>query len=186
MTERFELLSQLGKGGMGVVWKARDSETGEIVALKLLHSMFADDPEYVARFEREVEVAQRISSPHVVRVVGFGRRAGQPYMAMELIDGPSLKEVLRQRGRLRWEEASGYIAQVLQGLAAAHAVGVLHRDIKPANLLLAASGTVKLVDFGISRATDLTRLTGGMTMLGTPTYMAPEGQIDERSELYSV
>ena len=186
MTERFELLSQLGKGGMGVVWKARDTETGETIAIKLLHAMFADDPDYVARFEREVEVAQRIDSPHVVKVLGFGRRSGVPYMAMEFIDGQSLKDMLRSRGRLTWDEAQNYIGQTLEGLAAAHAAGVLHRDIKPANLLVDAGGQVKVVDFGISRATDLTRLTGGMTMLGTPTYMAPEGQVDECSELYSV
>ena len=184
--ERFELLSQLGKGGMGIVWKARDSESGEIVALKLLHAIYAEEPDYVARFEREVEVAQRIDSPHVVKVLGFGRRSGVPYMAMEYVEGESLKEILRARGRLPWVEARNYIGQTLEGLAAAHAAGVLHRDIKPANLLVDTRDQVKVVDFGISRATDLTRLTGGMTMLGTPTYMAPEGQVDERSELYSV
>jgi predicted Ser/Thr protein kinase len=186
VTDRFELLSQLGRGGMGVVWKARDRETGDIVALKLIHSIYLDDPDYIARFEREVEVARRIDSPHVVKVLGYGRQDSVPYMAMEYVEGQSLREILRQRGPLTWEEARNHIAQTLEGLAAAHAAGVLHRDIKPANLLVDHGGQVKVVDFGISRATDLTRLTGGMTMLGTPTYMAPEGQVDERSELYSV
>ena len=186
MTERFELLEQLGKGGMGVVWKARDRETGQVVALKLLHHMYAEDPEYVARFEREVEIARRIDSPNVVRVHGYGRQGGQPYISMEWVDGESLRELVRRRGHLPWDEARALISQMLEGLAAAHAAGVLHRDVKPGNILLTRTGVAKVADFGISRAADLTRMTGSSTMLGTPAYMAPEGQEDARSDLYSV
>ena len=186
MTERFELLSQLGKGGMGVVWKARDTETGEIVALKLLHNIYADEPDYVARFEREVEVARRIHSPHVVEVRGFGVREGVPYMAMEYVEGPSLRELLKARGPFTWEDARPILADVSEGLRAAHAAGVIHRDVKPSNILIAPDGRAKLADFGIARAMDMTRLTGSLTTLGTPAYMAPDDVVDERSDYYSL
>ena len=185
-TERFELLEQLGRGGMGVVWKARDTATGDVVALKLLHHMLAEDPDYVARFQREVEVAQRIDSPNVVKVSGYGRREGVPYMAMEYVEGQSLRDLVKARGKLPWEEARDIARQVAAGLAAAHAAGVIHRDVKPSNILITPDGTAKLADFGIARALDLTRLTGSSTMLGTPLYMAPEGQKDERADLYSL
>src|SRR5262245_7770310 len=92
--ERFELLERIGKGGMGVVWGAHDAESGEVVALKLLYEQYADDPDYVARFEREVDVARRIESPHVVRVLGYGQREGIPFIAMEYVKGRSLREHL--------------------------------------------------------------------------------------------
>src|SRR5437870_558734 len=96
--ERFEILGALGRGGMGTVLRARDTETGQVVAIKELHPMFVDDADYVARFEREVELARRIQSPHVVTVYGYGRRAGLPYMAMELVEGKSLRDLLSERG----------------------------------------------------------------------------------------
>ena len=160
MTERFELLTQLGRGGMGTVWKARDAESGEIIALKLLHSLYVDDADYVARFEREVEVSQRILSPNVVRVLGYGKREGVPYVAMEYVDGVSLRDLVRERGSLPWEEAKPILRQIAEGLGAAHGAGVIHRDVKPSNIMVDTSGTVKLLDFGIARAMDLTRMTG--------------------------
>ena len=150
MTERFELLSQLGKGGMGTVWKARDTESGEVIALKLLHSIYVDDADYVARFEREVEVSQRIVSPNVVRVLGYGKRDGVPYVAMEYVDGPSLREMVRDLGPLPWEEVKPILRQIAEGLGAAHAAGVIHRDVKPSNILLDGAGHAYLSDFGIA------------------------------------
>ena len=186
MAERFELLSQLGKGGMGIVWKARDTETGEIVALKLLHSMFSEDPDYIARFEREIEVARRIRSPYVVEVLGFGNRGTVPFMLMEYVAGPSLAQLLRERTTLTWDEAAPLLTDVTRGLAATHAAGVIHRDLKPSNVMIDQNGRAKLADFGIARAMDLTRLTGSITTLGTPSYMAPEGHYSVQSDLYSL
>ena len=186
MTERFELLSQLGKGGMGVVWKARDTETGEIIALKLLHSIYSQDPDYIARFEREIEVARRIQSPYVVKVLGFGNRDGQPYMSMEYVAGPSLSQLLHERISLPWEEASRIITDVTRGLSATHAAGVIHRDLKPSNIMVDQSGRAKIADFGIARASDLTGLTGAITTLGTAGYIAPEGRYSVQSDLYSL
>ncbi len=189
MPDRFELLSQLGKGGMGVVWKARDRDTGDIIAFKLLHSIYLDDDDYVARLEREVEIARRIESPNVVKVLGYGRQDGVPYVAMEYVEGQSLRELLTERGKLgwaNWAEAKAILRQTAEGLAAVHAAGVVHRDIKPSNILIAKDGTAKLADFGIARANDLTRMTSSVTMLGTPAYMAPDMETTEQSDLYGL
>jgi serine/threonine-protein kinase len=186
MTERFTLLTELGRGGMGVVWKARDEETGQVVALKLLHAAYAIDADYVTRFERELELAKRIHSAHVVEVLGFGARDGTPYLALEYVDGPSLRELLASHGPYAWPEAKALLVQITQGLADAHAAGVVHRDLKPSNILVGPDGVAKLADFGIAKGLDLTRVTGTSTLLGTPAYLAPEGPLDERSDLYSL
>jgi serine/threonine-protein kinase len=186
MTERFTLLTELGRGGMGVVWKARDEETGQIVALKLLREVYAEDADYVTRFERELELAKRIHSPNVVGVLGFGVRDGTPCLALEYVDGPSLRERLADHGPYPWAEARPLLAQIAQGLAYAHAAGVIHRDLKPSNVLIGSDGIAKLADFGIAKGLDLTRVTGTSTMLGTPAYLAPEGPADSRSDLYSL
>ena len=186
MTERFTLISELGRGGMGVVWKARDEETGQIVALKLLRETYAEDPDYVVRFERELELAKRIHSHNVVQVLGYGVRDGIPYLALEYVDGPSLRERLTSHGPYDWPTAKGLLAQITQGLADAHAAGVIHRDLKPSNVLIGSDGVAKIADFGIAKGIDLTRVTGTSTLLGTPAYLPPEGPVDERSDLYSL
>jgi serine/threonine protein kinase len=186
MTERFTLISELGRGGMGVVWKARDEETGHIVALKLLRDVYAEDASYVTRFERELELAKRIHSANVVQVLGYGVRDHTPYLALEFVDGPSLRERLIEHGPYSWPEAKALLVQIAQGLADAHAAGVIHRDLKPSNVLIGSDGVAKLADFGIAKGLDLTRVTGTSTLLGTPAYLAPEGPEDERSDLYSL
>lgn len=186
MTERFELVSELGRGGMGVVWKARDREAGEFVALKLLNELYRDDAGYVERFEREVDIARRIASVHVVGVRGYGLFGGTPFVAMEYVEGRTLSQQLREFGPMPWERARVVLLHVTRGLAAAHLSGVIHRDIKPSNILLDARGQAKLADFGIARALDLTRLTGTATMMGTPAYMSPDGDASEQSDLYAL
>jgi YVTN family beta-propeller protein len=183
---RFTLLRQLGRGAMGVVWQARDEETGQLVALKLLRAVYADDPEVLERFAREVELAQRVRSAHVVRVLGYGTREGTPYLALEYIEGPSLRARLAEHGPYAWPEARALLAQLAEGLADVHAAGILHRDLKPSNVLLAPDGTAKLTDFGIARGLDLTRVTSTSALLGTPAYLPPEGHRDARSDLYSL
>jgi eukaryotic-like serine/threonine-protein kinase len=182
----FTTLEQVGKGGMGVVWRARDDETGQIVALKLLRENFADDPDYLSRFEHELEIAKRITSDHVVRVLGYGARDGLPYIAFEYVEGPSLRELLTGHGPYNWAETRAMLLQLAEGLADAHAAGVIHRDVKPGNILIAPGGVAKLADFGISHASDLTRVTKTSGLVGTPAYLAPEGPIDARSDLYSL
>jgi hypothetical protein len=186
MTERFTLLTELGRGGMGVVWKARDEQTGQIVALKVMREIYAEDADYVARFERELELAKRINSVHVVKVLGFGVRQKMPYLALEYVDGPSLHDALARHGPYSWPEARTLLVQLTQGLADAHAAGVIHRDVKPSNVLIGPDGVAKLTDFGIARGLDTTRMTATSTMIGTPAYLAPEGPKDARSDLYSL
>jgi len=186
VTERFTLLTELGRGGMGVVWKARDEETGKIVAIKLLQASLSSDADYVTRFERELELVRRIHSPHVVELLGYGSRDGAPFLALEFVDGPSLREYLTNHGPYSWPEARDLLIQITQGLADAHAAGVIHRDLKPSNILINSAGVAKLADFGIAKGCDLTRVTGTSTLLGTPAYLPPEGPIDECSDLYSL
>jgi alpha-tubulin suppressor-like RCC1 family protein len=171
---------------MGVVWKARDEETGQTVALKLLREAYADDPDYLGRFERELELARRIDSPNVVKVLGYGVRQGVPYLALEYVEGQSLRDLIASHGPYNWDETRALLIQIATGLADAHAAGVIHRDVKPSNVLLASDGTAKLTDFGIARGLDLTRVTATSTLLGTPAYLPPEGPEDERSDLYSL
>ena len=184
--ERFTLLEKIGRGGMGVVWKGRDDENGQIVAIKLLHAAYADQPDYVARFERELELAQRIHSNNVVEVLGYGVRDGTPYLALQYIDGPSLRQLINEHGPYTWDETRALLIQITTGLKDAHAAGVVHRDVKPSNVLVGSDGVARLADFGIARGIDLTRVTGTSTLLGTPAYLAPEGAKDERADLYSL
>ena len=182
----FTLVEEIGRGGMGVVWRARDDETGQVVALKLLRDLYVEDESYRLRFEHELEIARRINSPHVVKVLGYGARDGVPYIAFEFVDGPSLRQLIISHGPYPWVDVRLMLLQLAEGLADAHAAGVIHRDVKPSNVLVDAAGTAKLADFGISRALDVTRVTKASGLLGTPAYLAPEGPVDARSDLYSL
>lgn len=185
-TERFELLDRIGHGGMGTVWKARDGESGGVVALKILHEHLSLDPYFVERFEREVEVTRRIDSPYVAKTLGFGRREGRPFIVMEFVEGKSLRDLLRGQGPMSWETASPILRQIALGLDAAHKANVIHRDVKPSNVLLTPDGTAKLVDFGIARAEDMTALTGTSTTMGTPGYTTPDGVPGKSADLYAL
>jgi len=186
LTERFELLEQIGKGGMGTVWKARDAETGDLVALKLLHEQYADDPEMVNRFEREVDLTRRIDSPYVVKMLGYGQLDGRPYACMEYVPRESLRSVIQRLGPMNWQETQRVLRQVALGLRAAHEAGIIHRDVKPSNVPIAPSGGAKLVAFGIARAADMTALTGPATIMGTAAYTAPEGEHSPAADLYAL
>src|ERR1035437_4439412 len=186
MTERFALLEQAGRGAMGVVWKARDNERGKIVAIKMLRDLHADDPEYVERFAREVDLAQSVRSPHVVRVRGYGAKAGVPFLVLEFVAGRSLRARLAREAAFPPAEARDLLAQIAEALAAVHAVGIVHRDVNASNVLMTEDGVAKLTDFGIARAGDPKGPTKIGSLVGTPAYMAPEGPIDARSDIYSL
>ena len=185
MSEHFELVKELGRGAMGAVWKAR-ANSGEIVALKLLHPHLAADDEALRRFEREAEIASRLDSPRIVRVHGFGRREGQPYLAMDFVEGETLRSLLQREAPLPWSRAKPLLQDMAEALDVAHRAGVVHRDVKPANVMLDGEGRARMADFGIARALDQTALTGSSTVLGTPLYMAPEAEITARSDLYGL
>jgi class 3 adenylate cyclase/cell division protein FtsN len=170
---RYEVLSQVGAGGTGVVYKARDLETDEIVALKILKPEIANDPAVQDNFKRELCLARKITHKNVCRIHDFSRSNGTAYASMELIEGESLLSRLNRVGALPVSEAFEIARQICAGLQEAHAQGIVHRDLKLANIMLDRSGTVKIMDFGVAR---LIQSNGPMTgtIVGTPAYMAPE------------
>lgn len=189
--ERFQILSVLGAGGMGVVYKARDRELDEIVALKMMKREVADDPGLLDRLKSELKLARKITHPNVLRTFDFGDVDGLPYISMEYVRGVTLRYLLDREGRLPYSAALRVAKQLAAGLAAAHAQGVIHRDIKPENLIIDHAGNGKLMDFGIARPVQ--RLTPGQTqagwIVGTPQYLSPEqlqGQeADTRADIYA-
>ncbi len=178
---------RLGAGAFGEVWEVRHQESGGSYALKVLTQLH--DPEDRLRFAREAEALGRIVHPNVVRVHAAVLEGERPYLVQEFVAGGDLAERLRQ-GPLSIEEAIRITADVAAGLSAAHAAGILHRDLKPANVLLDSEGRPRLVDFGLARLADASRLTETHAILGTPVYMSPEQargeQLDERSDVYAL
>lgn len=196
---QLEILELLGRGGMGVVYKARQRSLNRPVALKLLAPERADDPEFAERFGREARALAALNHPHIVAVHDFGKAGGFYYLLMEFVDGVNLRQLLQAK-RLTPEEALAIIPPVCEALQCAHDHGIVHRDIKPENLLIDKSGTVKIADFGIAKmmaaGTDPSAKSGGAPLddvqtmpLGTPDYAAPEqseGRGDHRSDIYSL
>jgi serine/threonine-protein kinase len=169
----YEILEELGKGGMGVVYKARQRPFGRLVALKMVRAHLLAGPDEVARFRTEAQAVGRLDHPHVVHVFAFGEEQGCPYFAMEYLSGGSLARLLRQ-GPLEPRHAAELVRQVARGVQAAHEAGILHRDLKPGNVLLDSQGNARVADFGLAKLLDDPAQTASEVMLGTPAYMAPE------------
>jgi serine/threonine-protein kinase len=192
--DRYEVLGTLGKGGMGVVYRARDRQLDEVVALKLLRpEALASDPTMLERFKQEIRLARRITHRNVLRTHDFGETSGVPYISMEYVEGVTLKELVRSRGALPLGAGLSIAKQMCHGLGAAHETGVVHRDVKPQNMLiLPETGELKIMDFGIARVSSMagSGLTTAGTVMGTPDYMPPEQAqgrpADFRSDLYSL
>jgi hypothetical protein len=187
--QRYEILGEAGHGSMGNVYKARDRETGEIVALKLLKPEIASDHATMERFKNELLFARKITHKNVCRMHEFNRVGGIAYTSMEFVEGESLRSVLSRFGGLPQRKAVDLALQICSGLKEAHAQGIVHRDLKPENIMVDANGNVKIMDFGIARSMEaVTRLTG--SMVGTPQYMAPEQvagkPVDYRTDIYSL
>ena len=186
---RFEIVRLISRGGMGAVFEAVDRKLGEPVAIKVIAPEYTRDRKLLERFFREVQIARRISHPNVCRIHDLGEHAGAPYLSMELLEGETLATRL-ERGPIPLEEWENLARQLFDGLAAAHAAGVVHRDLKPSNLMLAGSRLV-ILDFGLARpvlSQDDGGLTQSGTLVGTLDWMAPEqliGEHDERSDVYS-
>ncbi len=188
--ERFKILSQLGAGGMGVVYKARDDSLNELVALKMLKAEVWDDPERLALLKEELKLARKIAHPNVLKTYDFGELEGVPFISMEYVRGITLRRLLDQSGRLPLSAGLRLARQLCRGLAAAHGQGVVHRDIKPENLIVEHTGNAKLMDFGIAQKIHKGSTHGEQgPIVGTPYYLAPEqlrGQeADERADLYA-
>jgi serine/threonine protein kinase len=188
--QRYEVLGEAGRGGMGIVYKARDRETGELVALKVLKPEIAADAAIVERFKNELRLARKITHKNVCRIHEFNRAAdGSAYISMEFVEGESLRNILKRFGNLSLRAGTRVTQQICAGLHEAHAQGVVHRDLKPENVMLDRAGSVKIMDFGIARSLEsgLTSTTG---IMGTPAYMAPEQAsgkpLDHRADIYSL
>jgi eukaryotic-like serine/threonine-protein kinase len=187
---RYQILARLARGGMATVYRALDTRLDREVAVKVLHAWLAEDDEYVQRFSREAKAAARLSHPNVVAVFDQGIDAGRTYLVMELVPGRTLRDVLRDQGRLAPQEALLALDGVLQALAAAHAAGLVHRDVKPENVMITPSGGVKVADFGLARPIEATSLTiADGRIIGSPAYLAPEqvetGTADARTDVYA-
>ena len=188
---RYEILATLGRGGMGAVFRARDSELGEEVALKTLRRESVGDEAVIERFKSEIRLARKITHRNVVRTHDLGEYEGGYFLTMELVEGITVRELIDTRGKLAIESVLAIGTQLADALAAAHAEGVIHRDVKPHNILLDADGVLKVMDFGVAR---LGERSSGITevglVVGTPAYMPPEQllgeEVDVRADLYAV
>ena len=188
---RYRILSELGAGGMGVVYKAHDLELDDVVALKMLKPSALMDAEQIERLKSEIKLARKITHPNVLRTFDFGEVDGHPYISMEYVRGLTLRYLLNETQRIPYTAGLRIARQLCAGLAAAHEVGVLHRDIKPENLILEQTGNAKLMDFGIARP--IRRSEPGHTeqgtFVGTPNYSPPEQlageDLDQRADIYS-
>ena len=185
----YELLEMLGKGGFGRVYRVRDLHLEREVALKVLHPSLTQDPEVVERFRREAQLAARLNHPNIVNIYDIGERSGLLWYTMELINGPSVAQLVEREGPLPLERVLRILREALSALAHAHSSGLVHRDIKPENMLIAPDGSLQITDFGLALA--LRGKFGGATsQSGTPHFASPEQllgeRVDQRSDLYSL
>jgi serine/threonine-protein kinase len=186
---RYRLIEKVGRGSMGVVYRAEDPGSGAQVALKLLAAGPDTDPELPARFRREAMAASQLLHPNITRVYDFGEDAGHLYMAMEFLQGADLSALIQQGRTGGFAEKLSWMTQVGAGMAFVHARGIVHRDLKPGNIHVNDDGQVKIMDFGLVRVGDSNMTATGM-VLGSPSYMSPElvkgHKADTRSDLFSL
>ena len=188
---RYEVLGLLGAGGMGAVYKVRDREIDEVVALKMLRREVAESPGALDRFRREVKLARRVTHPNVARTFDLGEHGGDRFLTMELVEGQSLAAVLAGAHHLSLARVIDLVGPICAGLGAAHAAGVVHRDLKPDNVMVSADGRVVITDFGVARAQEAGAAQRTAVPVGTPAYMAPEqveasADVDNRADIYAL
>ena len=191
LTDRYEATSHLARGGMADVYEGRDALLNRRVAIKMLHSQYSADEAFVKRFRREAQAAANLSHPNIVGIYDWGQAQGTYFIVMEIVDGRSLRDVLKSEGALLPRRATEIASETAAALSIAHQAGLVHRDVKPGNILLAKDGTVKVTDFGIARAWDDSQeLTRTGAVMGTATYFSPEqaqgASADARSDVYSL
>jgi len=187
---RYRVDAVIAAGGMSTVYRGVDLRLDRAVALKVMDSRYAGDQQFLTRFQREARAAAGLKSPGVVAVYDQGFDGQHPFLTMELVDGGTLRELLRERGPMPPHAVAAVLAPVLDGLAVAHEAGLVHRDIKPENVLISDAGEVKIADFGLVRAVAEAKITSTSVILGTAAYLSPEqvrtGDADPRSDVYSV
>lgn len=187
---RYEVIEELGKGGMGKVYRVEDKKIKEEVALKLIKPEIAADKKTIERFGNELKIARKISHRNVYRMYDLGDEKGAHYITMEYVPGEDLKTTIRRVGPLGAGKAIYIAKQVCEGLAEAHRLGVIHRDLKPSNIMIDKEGNARIMDFGIARSLKAKGITGAGVMIGTPEYMSPEQaeakRVDQGSDIYSL
>src|SRR5262244_543241 len=187
LSNRYRIVTPVGQGGMGELYRAEDLRLGQTVALKFLPRTIAHIPDAWAQVEREVRIARQISHPNVSRVFDIGESNDGPFITMEFIDGEDLASLLKRIGRLHTDKGLQVAQQLYTGLAAAHELGIVHRDLKPANIMVDGRGRVRITDFGLAALVQ--ELRKDQVLAGTPGYMAPEqvtgGQVTPRTDIYA-
>ena len=187
---KYLIQEKLGQGGMGIVYKCLDLEANRLVAVKVLPQQLASDAAFLQRFKREVTTLRRLDHQNIVKIYDQGTADGSYYYAMEFAEGTSLESILQNKEKMEPLRAIRIIRGCAEALEHSHAQGIIHRDIKPANIMLIPGGGIKLMDFGIAKVLDATRMTATMGVLGTVEYMSPEQSqgrpLDARSDLYSL
>ncbi len=185
---RYEILDQIGTGGMSLVYKALDHTLNRNVAIKVLKSEFAQDPQFLAKFQVEAQAAAGLNHPNIVNIYDVGQERGENYIVMECIEGITLKTYIEKKGRLSWKESVSIAIQVAKGIEDAHHHQVVHRDIKPQNIMISTDGKVKVTDFGIARAASTDTINSDV--MGSVHYISPEqarnGFVDGKSDIYSL
>ena len=186
---RYQVIEELGRGGMGTVYKVFDQEIKDKIALKLLKPEVAAEEDTIERFRNEMKLARKIGHKYVCRMYDLGKAEGTYFITMEYVPGEDLKSFIRRSGQLTVGKAVYVARQVLEGLAEAHRLGVVHRDLKPQNIMIDREGNARIMDFGIARTLAAKGITGAGVMIGTPEYMSPEQaevkDVDQRSDIYS-
>lgn len=187
---RYRVDTPIATGGMSTVYRGLDVRLDRPVALKVMDSRYSGDAQFLARFQREAKAVARLKDPGLVAVYDQGVDGRHPFLVMELVDGGTLRELLRERGPMPPHAVAAVLAPVLSGLAVAHRAGLVHRDVKPENVLISDDGDVKIADFGLVRAVAEAQITSTSVILGTAAYLSPEqvgtGQAGPRSDVYSV
>lgn len=187
---RYEVIEELGKGGMGSVYRVEDKRIHEEVALKLIKPEIAAEKTTLERFNNELKLARRIAHRNVCKMFDLDEEDGRHYITMEYVRGEDLKSTIRRVGPLGTGKAVSIAKQVCEGLTEAHRVGIVHRDLKPGNIMLDRDGNARIMDFGIARSIRAQGITGAGVMIGTPEYMSPEQaeakEVDQRSDIYSL
>ena len=187
---RYQIIDELGKGGMGRVYRVLDKKLNEEIALKLIKPEIAIDKKTVERFSNELKIARKIGHKNVARMFDLNVEKGTHYITMEYVRGEDLKKLIRKMGQLSVGQAIPIAMQICEGLGEAHRLGVVHRDLKPQNVMVDEDGNARIMDFGIARSVETKGITGAGVMIGTPEYMSPEQvegkEVDQRSDVYSL
>jgi serine/threonine protein kinase len=188
--ERYEILEELGKGGMGEVYRVKDEKLDEEMALKVLKPEIAADKEIIERFKNELKLARKIGHRNVCRMYDLNEEKDTPFITMEYVKGEDLKSFIRKKERLKEKEVIALTKQVCEGLVEAHRLGIIHRDLKPQNIMIHKDGDTKIMDFGIARSVEAPGVTQSGVMIGTPDYISPEQaegeEADQRSDIYAL